>query len=85
MEKLTFITEDNEEAEFYIVADTRIGGVNYLLVTDSEEDEAEAYILKDTADEGETESRYVFVEDDAEFEAVAKMFEEDLDEVEFRE
>ena len=34
-------------------------------MTESEDDEeAEAYILKDLSEDGETEARYVFVEDD---------------------
>ena len=39
MEKIEFITDDNEVVNFYILEETRINGVNYILVTDSEEDE----------------------------------------------
>ena len=62
--------------------ETRIAGVSYLLVTESEDDEeAEAYILKDLSEDGETEARYVFVEDDQELEAVSKIFAELLEDV----
>ena len=62
--------------------ETRIAGVSYLLVTESEYDEeAEAYILKDLSEDGETEARYVFVEDDQELEAVSKIFAELLEDV----
>ena len=49
MEKITFIPENEEEAvEFYVLEETRIGGVDYILVTDSEEGDAECLILKDS-------------------------------------
>ena len=52
---------ENETVGFFVVEETRIAGVSYLLVTESEDDEeAEAYILKDLSEDGETEARYVF-------------------------
>lgn len=36
MEKLTFQGEDGTTEEFYVLEQTRVGGVNYLLVADSE-------------------------------------------------
>ena len=48
MERITF-KPDGEDAEvdFYVLEQTTIGGVNYILVTDAEEEEdGEAYILK---------------------------------------
>ena len=46
---ITLETEDGERVDFYVLEETRINGTNYLLVTDSEEDdeEGECYILKD--------------------------------------
>ena len=35
MEKLTFQGEDGTTEEFYVLEQTRVGGVNYLLVADS--------------------------------------------------
>lgn len=49
MEKLTFMTDDNDSVELYIIEETRANGVNYLLVTDSDDEEdgdAQCYILK---------------------------------------
>lgn len=51
MEKLTFQGKDGEQAEFYVLEQTRVNGVNYLLVADSEEDDGECLILKDMASE----------------------------------
>ena len=45
---ITLTTDDDEEIELMVIEQTMINNVNYLLVTDSEEDEADAYILKDT-------------------------------------
>ena len=50
-------------------------------MTESEEDEAEAYLLKDLSEDGEAEARYEFVEDEEELEAVSKVFAELLDDV----
>ena len=82
MEKLQFETEDGMQ-EFFIIDETRISGRNYLLVADSEEDDAEAIILKDVSDESDTEAVYEPVEDDTELMAVAKVFEELLGDVKF--
>lgn len=49
MEKITFVTDDGGKEEFYVEEQTRINGVNYILVSDSKDDEANAYILKDTS------------------------------------
>ena len=46
MEKITFVTDDGGKEEFYVEEQTRINGVNYILVSDSKDDEANAYILK---------------------------------------
>lgn len=72
---------EKETVGFFVVEETRIGGVSYLLVTESEEDEAEAYILKDLSQDGEEEARYVFVDDDEELDAVSSIFAELLEDV----
>ena len=82
MEKLTFQGKDGEQAEFYVLEQTRVNGVNYLLVADSEEDDGEFLILKDMASEEEQESLYEIVEDEQELSAVLTVFEQLLDDVE---
>lgn len=81
MEKLEFIDENGGKIEFFIVDETRINGINYLLVSDSdsEDEEAEAYILKDVSDAASEEAVYEFVEEDSELEAVGKVFSELMD------
>lgn len=82
MEKLTFVTDDNENVELYIIEETRVNGVNYLLVTDSSDEEdtdAQCYILKDTSSEADADAVYEFVEDDTEFDAISRIFAELMD------
>ena len=82
MEKLTFVTDDNENVELYIIEETRANGVNYLLVTDSSDEEdtdAECYILKDTSSEADADAVYECVEDDTEFDAISRIFAELMD------
>ena len=55
--------------------------MSYILVTDSEEDDAECLILKDLSKVEEDESVYEVVEDDTELLAVSKVFEELLEDV----
>lgn len=82
MEKIKFTFEETDEVvEFYVLEQTRISGCNYILVTDSEEDEAECLILKDTSEAQDSESVYEIVEDEAELTGVLKVFEELLEDV----
>ena len=82
MEKIKFTFEDTkEEVEFFVLEQTRVSGKNYILVTDSEEDEAECLILKDMSTTEDTESLYEIVEDEVELSAVLKIFEELLEDV----
>lgn len=78
MEKLVFAVSEEETAEFFVLEQTRINGVSYLLAADSEEEEAEAYILKDVSAESDAEAVYEFVEDADELDAVAKVFAEEV-------
>ena len=84
LEKLTFVTEDQESVDFYIIEETRVNGINYLLVTESEDEEdeeAEAYILKDTSKAEDTEAVYEFVESEEELDAVSRIFAELLEDM----
>ena len=81
MEKLVFQGKDGDSAEFYVLEQTRMSWVNYLLVTDSEEDDGECLILKDTSEDQDQESLYEIVEDEKELDAVLTVFEELLDDV----
>jgi hypothetical protein len=82
MEKVRFAFADgNGEDEFFVLEETKINGSAYILVTESEDDDAECLILKDVQDEATGESVYEIVEDDRELQAVSKVFEELLEDV----
>ena len=81
MDKIKLQLEDGTEAEFYVEEQTRVNGTDYLLVTDSMDDEANAYILKDSSEETDPEADYVMVEDDVELEAMSKVFSQMMDDV----
>lgn len=84
MEKILFTPDGEEKAiELYVIEQTRLGGVNYILVTDTEdeEEEGQAYILKDLSKEDDTDAVYEFVSDDDELDAVAQVFENLLEDV----
>lgn len=80
---VNFATDDGEEIPFFVVEETKIAGENYLLVTDSEDEEADAYILKEVSENTE-ESFYEMLEDDDKINAISKVFAELLDDVEFK-
>ncbi len=80
MEKIVITGEDGEQIELYVLEETKIEGKTYLLVAESEDDEAEAYILRDDSSENDTEAMYEFVDDENELDALAKVFSELIDE-----
>lgn len=82
-EKITFNPEGDEPVDFYVLEQTRIGGFNYILVTDQEEGDGEALILKDLSRDGEAESLYTIVSDDTELNAVSGVFADMLEGVTF--
>lgn len=82
MEKVRFaFTDGNGEDEFFVLEETKINGSGYILVTDSEDDDAECLILKETGKKEDGECVYEIVEDETELLAVSKVFEELLEDV----
>lgn len=83
MEKITFALDTGEVVDFAVLEETKINGMSYLLVTESEDekDDAEAYILKKIAEEEQEQILYEMVEDEKELEYVSKIFAELLEDV----
>lgn len=84
IEKIIFDTDEGQE-EFYVLDQTRINGVNYILVTDADDpdaEEIEVLILKDVSEDSDIESIYEVVDDEKEAEAIAELFEDSLGDVE---
>lgn len=80
-EKIIFVDENGSEVEMFVVEETRINNVNYILVTDDEGDESTAYILKDISNDEDEEAIYEMVEDDSEIEYIGRIFSELLEDV----
>ena len=81
MEKIKFMSDEMQEIEFFVLEQTKVNGMSYILVTDSEEGDAECWIMKDVSAEDSIESIYDFVEDDDELYTVSKVFEELLEDI----
>ena len=82
-EKIVFIDEDGNEVEMYVVEETRINFVFFFFVTeyDVDEEEAEAYILKDISKEEDEEAVYEMVVEDSEIDYIGKVFSELLEDI----
>lgn len=80
---ITLETDDGERIDLSILEETRINGMNYILVTDAaEEEDGECYILKDRSGKDEADAVYEFVDDDDELDYLFRIFSElvaDLD------
>lgn len=82
MEKIAFALEGEETAWFYVLEQTKVGGRHYILVTEEEKGDSDAFILKEISEGKDTESIYEIVEDDTELSAVAAVFENLLEDIE---
>ncbi|MBE5844675.1 MAG: DUF1292 domain-containing protein [Butyrivibrio sp.] len=80
MEKITFRPEGEEPVDFFVLEQTVIGAKSYILVTDVEDGDGEALILRDDSEDGDEEASYSIVEDDKELDAVAVVFRKLLEE-----
>ena len=84
-ESIPFLTDDGSEVEFCILEQTRINGVNYLLVAEAgeeDQDETEVYIMKESAREEDGDmNAYEIVEDETELSSVSKIFEQLIDDM----
>jgi len=78
---IKFTTDEGNVLDLYVVAETKLNGKNYILVSDSEDgEEANACILKELASDSK-EVAYDIVDDDRELNAVGEVFNELLDDI----
>lgn len=79
-EKIVFETEDGK-VEFFVLEQTMLRGINYILVTDDRSsEEGDFLILKEAGGEGDIAS-YEILEDDNELMAVVSVFDELLEDI----
>lgn len=81
MEKIKFTLDTQESVEFYVLEQTRLSGNQYILVTDAEEGDGDALILKEISLKNADEKIYEIVEEDTELSAVAAVFETLLEDI----
>lgn len=84
MEKIVFTPEGADPVRFYVLEQTRLGGIDYILVTDAEDGDGDALILRDMSALEDTDAVYEIVSDDEELNAVAAVFENMLEDVELK-
>ncbi len=84
MEQIIFDSENGEQIPFFVIEETTLNEVHYLLVSDEDPDavdsEGEASILK-CVSAGDDEETYEFVEDEDEWNAVLSVFKELIDDL----
>lgn len=81
MEKIAFGLDDGGQVEFFVLETTKLSGNNYILVTDAEEGDGEALILKEIPGDDKKEVIYEIVEDDDLLEALSPLFESLMEDV----
>ncbi|MBR5047279.1 MAG: DUF1292 domain-containing protein [Eubacterium sp.] len=80
---IPFYTEDGEEIELAVLEQTRINGINYLLVSPVEEEDTYAFLLKECGTEDQLESTYEEIEDEEEMLSVSRIFEQLMEDMDF--
>ncbi len=78
LEKIAFLDDENKEVELYVLDETKVGGVNYLLVSESDDEDSDCYIFKEVSVDDD-EISYEPVDDDRELEYIGKIFQELMD------
>ena len=85
MEKISFAGNNGDSIDFYVIEKTTLGGVDYMLVTESEDGDSDAYVLKDVSASGDSEGVYEIVDDEVELKAVGQVFQSLLDDIDITE
>ena len=73
-----FTTEDGEEIDMYVLEETTLQGVHYILVTEDLSDDSEEAVVTIMKEEKQQ------VENEDELQAVAKIFAELMEDVDFQ-
>ena len=83
MEKIRFVDKDTDEVvELFVLEETNVSEKKYLLVAEDEEGDTDAYIFRYIS-EDDDEVIYEPVDEDPEYSAILKVFEELLEDSEF--
>lgn len=77
--KITICDENGEKLELYVLEETKINGMFYLLAAEESEGDGDCWLLKDVSKEEECEAIYECVENEAEASYVLGIFRELMD------
>lgn len=80
IKKIQVTTDDGVTIDLYPVAETKLNGINYVLVADSESDDGNAFILKEV-ETNDNEIAYELVDEETELNAIGDVFNELLEDV----
>ena len=82
MNKIFFCPDGETEAVgFFVLEETRISGMDYILVADTLEGDGNCYILKDVSEAESPEAVYEMVENSSELDYLMGIFSQLLDDV----
>ena len=83
-----FTTEDGQVVDMYVLEETTLQGIHYILVTEDLDDESEEAVVtimkEETHDQEDEYTVYDVVENEEELQAVAKVFAELMEDVDFQ-
>lgn len=77
--KITVEGRDGSSLDLYVLEETKMNGMFYLLAAESAEGDGECYILKDISKPEDADAVYEFVTDDAEAQYMLHIFQELID------
>lgn len=80
-DSIIFEAEDGTEVEFAVLEQTTLGGINYLFVVDKADDGSFLILREDSGADTEEMAAYDIVEDEKELDAVIRIFDELLEDV----
>lgn len=82
MNRITLQPDDSAQTvDFYVIDEAKLAGKTYLLVSDTEEGDGEALILREGAGGTEPGPVYEIVDDDNEISAALMLFKDELDDL----
>lgn len=73
---ITLSDDNGDEIDLYVLEETTIGGINYLLASDSDEEDGECYLLRDKSKPEDAQAEYEFVDEDSELDYLSRIFSE---------
>lgn len=84
MEKIKFEIDNGEKIELFVLEQAKLSGFNYILVTEEEDGDGEAMILKEVSLQDKNNTSYEIVTDDDELNALATLFESLLEDIDIK-